>query len=81
METPDPNDKAEWKPNIAFRVLMTLASPFMAMVVQAIPSSHHDGFWTTWGDILAFAWFDRDREVERKAREVRDGVSPEDDRP
>lgn len=85
METDSPNSsvpKDEWKPSLGFKLLMTLGAPVMAMAVQAIPSSHgHEGFWTTWGDILALTWLNRDRSAERKAREVREGVSPEDDRP
>lgn len=85
METnsPDPpSPKDEWKPGLGFKLATTALAPFVAMVVQAIPSNHgHDGFWTTWGDILALTWLGRDRSAERKAREVREGVSPEDDRP
>ena len=82
METSSPAPKDEWKPSFGFKLAMTALAPFMSMFAQAIPSSRgHNGFWTTWGDILALTWLNRDRVEERRAREVREGVSPEDDRP
>ena len=49
-----------------FKLALTLLAPFLAMLAQFIPSTPHDGFWTTWGDILALAWRGRDRSAERR---------------
>ena len=37
METPTPNtSKSEWKPNVGFKLAMTVLAPFVSMFTQII---------------------------------------------